>query len=89
MEPHHRSQIGKRPLLLALAAHDFEQQICDNRTPDLDFDGIGIVSQEVAQGIVLLQALEEEFDMEIPDEEAEKITTVGQAITYIEANMSE
>ena len=28
-------------------------------------------------------ALEEEFEMEIPDEEAEKITTVQQAIDYI------
>ncbi len=28
-------------------------------------------------------ALEEEFEIEIPDEEAEKITTVQQAITYI------
>jgi acyl carrier protein len=31
-------------------------------------------------------ALEEEFDAEIPDEEAEKIATVTDAITYINAN---
>jgi acyl carrier protein len=31
-------------------------------------------------------ALEEEFDIEIPDEAAEKIQTVGQAIDYIKAN---
>jgi acyl carrier protein len=31
-------------------------------------------------------ALEEEFETEIPDEEAEKITTVKLAVTYIEAN---
>ena len=31
-------------------------------------------------------ALEEEFDTEIPDEEAEKITTVKEAIDYIEAH---
>jgi acyl carrier protein len=30
-----------------------------------------------------VMALEEEFEIEIPDEEAEKITTVQQAITYI------
>ena len=35
----------------------------------------------------LVMALEEEFETEIPDEEAEKITTVQQAITYIEANL--
>ncbi len=36
--------------------------------------------------VELVMALEEEFETEIPDEEAEKITTVKLAITYIEAN---
>ena len=36
--------------------------------------------------VELVMALEEEFETEIPDEEAEKITTVQQAISYIEAN---
>jgi acyl carrier protein len=31
-------------------------------------------------------ALEEEFETEIPDEEAEKITTVKEAVDYIEAH---
>ena len=35
----------------------------------------------------LVIALEEEFDTEIPDEEAEKITSVQQAIDYINANL--
>lgn len=34
--------------------------------------------------VELVMALEEEFDMEIPDESAEKIKTVGDAIDYIE-----
>lgn len=34
--------------------------------------------------VELVMALEEEFDMEIPDEAAEKIKTVGDAIEYIE-----
>ncbi len=33
-------------------------------------------------------AFEEEFDIEIPDEDAEKITTVKQAIEFIEAHAS-
>jgi acyl carrier protein len=33
--------------------------------------------------VELVMALEEEFDMEIPDEEAEKLQTVGQAVDYI------
>jgi acyl carrier protein len=37
--------------------------------------------------VELVMALEEEFDIEIPDEEAEKIQTVGQAVDYIKAHM--
>ncbi|TEA27576.1 acyl carrier protein [Candidatus Schmidhempelia bombi] len=36
--------------------------------------------------VELVMALEEEFDTEIPDDEAEKITTVQAAIDYITAN---
>jgi acyl carrier protein len=36
--------------------------------------------------VELVMALEEAFDMEIPDEEAEKIQTVGQAVDYIKAH---
>jgi len=32
-------------------------------------------------------ALEDEFDLEIPDEEAEKIVTVGEAAKYIESHV--
>ena len=34
--------------------------------------------------VELVMALEEEFGTEIPDEEAEKLTTVGEAIAYVE-----
>jgi len=37
--------------------------------------------------VELVMALEEEFECEIPDEEAEKITTVQQAIDYIVAHL--
>ena len=37
--------------------------------------------------VELVMALEEEFETEIPDEEAEKITTVQQAIAYIEEHL--
>ena len=36
--------------------------------------------------VELVMEFEDEFDMSIPDEEAEKIQTVGQAIEYIEKN---
>jgi acyl carrier protein len=37
--------------------------------------------------VELVMALEDEFECEIPDEEAEKITTVQQAIDYVTANL--
>lgn len=47
-------------------------------------DDLGADSLDTVE---LVMALEEEFKTEIPDEEAEKITTVQQAIDYITANM--
>ena len=38
--------------------------------------------------VELVMALEEEFETEIPDEEAEKITTVQLAIDYIDKNLA-
>ena len=38
--------------------------------------------------VALVMALEEEFDTEIPDEEAEKITTVQAAIDYINGHQA-
>ena len=46
-------------------------------------DDLGADSLDTVE---LVMALEEEFDTEIPDEEAEKITTVQAAIDYITAN---
>jgi len=37
--------------------------------------------------VELIMALEEEFGADIPDEDAEKLTTVGDAIKYIEENV--
>ncbi|MGA1823185.1 MAG: acyl carrier protein, partial [bacterium] len=39
--------------------------------------------------VELVMALEEKFDLEISDEEAEKITTVGEAIDYIKKRKEE
>lgn len=45
------------------------------------------LSADSLDTVELVMALEEEFDCEIPDEEAEKITTVQQAIDYVTANL--
>jgi len=47
---------------------------------DLNADSLDIVE--------LVMELEDNFDMSIPDEEAEKIKTVGQAIDYISAHLN-
>lgn len=39
--------------------------------------------------VELVMAVEDEFDLEIPDEEAEAIQTVGQAIEYVSARVSQ
>jgi acyl carrier protein len=44
---------------------------------DLNADSLDVVE--------LVMELEDEFDMEISDEDAEKITTVGEAVKYIES----
>jgi len=49
-------------------------------------DDLGADSLDTVE---LVMALEEEFGTEIPDEEAEKITTVQQAIEYIKSNSTE
>ena len=58
----------------------------DQVKPEASFvDDLGADSLDTVE---LVMALEEEFDTEIPDEEAEKITTVQQAIDYINAHAS-
>jgi len=46
-------------------------------------DDLGADSLDTVE---LVMALEEEFECEIPDDEAEKITTVQEAINYVEKN---
>ena len=56
----------------------------DQVTPEASFvDDLGADSLDTVE---LVMALEEEFNTEIPDEDAEKITTVKQAIDFINAN---
>jgi acyl carrier protein len=47
---------------------------------DLSADSLDVVE--------LVMALEEEFEISIPDEEAEKITNVGEAVKYIDGKLN-
>lgn len=56
----------------------------DDVTTESSFiDDLGADSLDIVE---LLMALEEEFDIEIPDEEAEKLSTVGDVVEYIKNN---
>lgn len=58
----------------------------DQVTNDASFvDDLGADSLDTVE---LVMALEEEFEVEIPDETAEKITTVQQAVDYVQSQAS-
>lgn len=53
-------------------------------TPDVSLiDGLGADSLDLVE---LMLAMEEEFDINIPEEDIDKISTVGDAVEYIEAH---
>jgi len=58
------------------------EEVTDNAkfVEDLGADSLDTVE--------LVMALEEEYGVEIPDEDAEKLTTVGEAIKYIEEKLA-
>ena len=57
----------------------------DSITPETNIaDDLGADSLDVVD---MLMSLEDEFDVEIPDEEIERIRTVGELVAYIEENM--
>jgi acyl carrier protein len=55
-------------------------------TPEASFtQDLGADSLDTVE---LIMEFEKEFDISIPDEQAEKITTVGQAVSYLESNVN-
>jgi len=68
-----------RPIIADKLGIEQEQvKMESNFINDLGADSLGLVD--------ITMALEEEFGMEIPDEEASKLTTVGTMIDYIKQN---
>ena len=71
----------KKIVIEQLGANEADVKNASSFVDDLGADSLDTVE--------LVMALEEEFDCEIPDEEAEKITTVQQAIDYVTANLKQ
>jgi acyl carrier protein len=70
----------KKIIIEQLGVKEDEVKLEASFVEDLGADSLDTVE--------LVMALEEEFDTEIPDDQAEKITTVKTAIDYIKANSS-
>jgi len=68
----------KKIIIEQLGVKEEEVKFAASFVDDLGADSLDTVE--------LVMALEEEFDTEIPDEEAEKITTVQAAIDYVSKN---
>ncbi len=67
-------------IIVQLLGVDEEQVISEARfREDLEADSLDLVE--------LIMAFEEEFDGEISDEDAQKITTVGESVSYIDKHM--
>lgn len=66
--------------VIAVVAEQLDKEVKEITKESSFVDDLGADSLDTVE---LVMALEEEFDAEIPDEEAEKITTVQLAIDYI------
>jgi acyl carrier protein len=70
-----------RDIIVELLGVDEDEVTIDARfREDLEADSLDLVE--------LIMAFEEEFEGEISDEEAQKITTVGEAVRYINEHMT-
>ena len=57
----------------------------DQIKPDASFiEDLGADSLDIVE---LIMGIEEEFDVEIPDEDAEKLTNVGEALSYVKGKL--
>jgi len=98
--PGRKLQRGDRPEQVTLE-EQFAMSSVEERVKKIVVEQLGVNESEVSgdasfvddlgadslDTVELVMALEEEFDCEIPDEEAEKITTVQQAIDYINSHI--
>jgi len=73
----------------------------EDRVSAIVVEQLGVSKEELAPGasfiddlgadsldiVELVMAMEEEFDIEIPDDDAEKIQTIGDVITYVKGRL--
>jgi acyl carrier protein len=90
-----RDEFGRGELQEDIMSAEIDQKVKDIIVEQLGVDAAEVkpeasfvndLGADSLDTVELVMALEESFDMEIPDEQAEKITTVGQAIDYIKTH---
>jgi len=79
-------------------AEDIQQKVIDLIVDQLGVDADSVTAEahfiddlgaDSLDTVELVMAFEEEFDIEIPDEDAEKLETVNDAIEYLKSKLSE
>ena len=85
-----------------MSSNEVDVQVIENKVIEIISEQMGVDKSEISRGtsfindlnadsldtVELVMEFEDEFDMSIPDEEAEKIQTVGAAVEYI-ANIAQ
>ena len=96
------SRISPRPVAATPREASKPMSTIEDRVKKIVVEQLGVAEDQVTSyaafvddlgadsldTVELVMALEEEFDTEIPDDEAEKITTVKQAIEFVQANIT-
>ncbi len=81
----------------------FDKEAIEKKVKEMIVDSLGIDPEKIRNDssfvddlgadsldtVELVMAFEEEFDVEIPDEDAEKLSTVGDAIRYLEKSLAD
>tara|TARA_B110000444_G_scaffold10536_1_gene9028 strand:+ start:2197 stop:2433 length:237 start_codon:yes stop_codon:yes gene_type:complete len=64
-----------------------DKLVIDESEVSTDSNFMSDLGADSLDTVELIMEFEKEFDLQIPDDEAEKITTVGEAISYIESQV--
>ncbi len=91
IEPEISQRPAKEDLMLTKKVKEIivNQLGVDENEVTLDASFINDLGADILDTVELVMAFEEEFDILIPDEDAEKLNTVGDAISYLEKKISE
>lgn len=77
-----QEELKKKVIAVVAEKLDVDAEKC---TPEAAF--VNDLGADSLDQVELVMALEEEFDLEIPDEDAEKLSTVGAVLEYVQSKL--